>query len=141
MRLAAVMIVACLGWTACSAANPSHPVTIEPGRPFSLRAGESAATRDKSVQVGFDGVTADSRCAIGEQCIVAGDAVVRVWLQRGAEPRQTRELRLTPIARDNELRLERLDPARVSGRPIARADYIATLWLTSGPAAAADADR
>ena len=83
MRLAAATIVASLVWTACSVADPAQPVYFELEKNFSLRAGESAQTRDGALRIGFDGVTADSRCPKGEQCVRAGEVSVRVWVQQG----------------------------------------------------------
>lgn len=145
MRLAAVTIAAAFAWTACSGAGPVRPVVVEAGKEFRLRVGQSAGVADGELQVGFDGVVSDSRCAKGEQCIRAGDAVVRVWLQRRNGPRETRELRFppdaTPAARppDAEIRLVRLEPVPVSGRPIAPGDYVATLAL--GRPAPAESER
>ena len=141
MKLAAATIVASLAWTACSMAGPARPVPIEPGKDFSLKAGESAQTPDGSLQVGFDGVTADSRCPKGTQCVWAGDATARVWLQQGPGPKQMHELRAAAGAAQavrvlgHELRLLRLDPYPVSGRPIAQGDYVATLSLSRSPTA------
>ena len=144
MRLAAATIVASLAWTACSMAGPARPVHIEPGKNFSLRTGESAQAHDDALRVGFEGVTADSRCPKGEQCVWAGDATARVWLQHGSGPRETRELHAAPGAAqavrvlDHELRLVRLDPYPVTGKPIAKADYVATLTLSRSSAAESD---
>ena len=142
MRWTATTLVASLSWTACSAAGP--PLLIEAGKPFNLRAGESAQTSDQALRVGFDGVTADSRCPKGEQCVSAGDAIARVWLQQGFVPRETRNLHTAPgsVQRANafghELRLVQLDPAPISGRTIDKSHYIATLTLTRGSTDAPD---
>jgi hypothetical protein len=121
------------------------PVTIAPGKSFSLKVGERAQIASGGWVVGFDGVTADSRCPKGEQCVWAGDATVRVWVQFGAGPREMRELHLAPgkpqatRVQNQELRLLRLDPYPFSGKVIAQADYRATLTLSDG--AAADPER
>lgn len=133
---AAAAIVASLAWTACSVAGPSTTARIEQGQDFSLRAGESGQTRDGALTIGFEGVTADSRCPKGEQCIRAGDATVRVWIQQGSSPKETRELRTAPEAAqsarvlDQFIRLIRLDPIAVTGKAIAKSDYVATLRLS-----------
>lgn len=142
MKLAAATVVASLAWTGCSTAGPAPPELVEPGKAFSLKTGESAQTRDGSLRVGFDGVTADSRCPKGAQCVWAGDATVRVWLQRGSGARETRELHSSASAPqmarllDHELRLVQLDPYPINGKPIVQADYVATLILSRGAAAA-----
>ncbi len=106
------------------------------GQDFSLRAGESAQTRDGALRIGFDGVTADSRCPKGEQCIRAGDANALVWIQQGSGPKEKRELRTAPDAAqsvrvlDHFIRLVRLDPIAVTGKAIAKSEYVATLRLS-----------
>jgi hypothetical protein len=138
MERVAATIVAALAWTACSMAGPGQPLPIEPGQDFSLRAGESAQARDTGLRVGFKGVTADSRCPKGERCVWAGDAIARVWLQLGSSPRETRELHTAAgaaqaaYALDHELRLLRLEPYPVTGKAIAKGDYVATLRLARG---------
>ena len=145
IRRAAAAITASLAWTACSVAGPSTATLIEPGQDFSLRVGESAQTRDGALRIGFEGVTADSRCPKGEQCVRAGDATVRIWIQQGAGQKETRELRTAPDAAqsarvmDQSIRLVRLDPIAVTGKAIAKSDYVATLRLTR--AAANEAER
>ena len=135
MKLAATTLAAALGWSACSAVGPDALPTAAASRELILRAGESANTEAAGLRVGFVGVSSDSRCPKGERCVWAGDAVVQVWLQRGAEPRESLELHVAPgdgqaaQALGHELRLVRLDPYPVSGRPIAQRDYVATLML------------
>jgi hypothetical protein len=138
-------------WTACSLAGPpsaapgASALPIELGKSFSLKAGGSATVDGGGLRVGFDAVTADSRCAKGEQCIRAGDATVRVWLQPAAGPKWVRDLRTSPAAAqavragDHELRLLRLDPHPISGKALAKGDYSATLILQ--PAGLAEAER
>ena len=133
MRSAIATIVALLACSACSSATPAPPLRAGPGQPFSLRVGESARTDDGALVIGFEGVTADSRCPKGEQCVWAGDATVRVWLQYPGGPRLTRELHTASNAPHAEnapshgLRLVRLDPVPITGRAIAQGDYVATL--------------
>lgn len=142
MKLAAALTATALAWTACSIAGPSAPLSIEPGKSFSLRPGESAQTADAALQVGFEGVTADSRCPKGTQCVWAGDATVRIWVQRGSGPREARELHAAPSATqalrvmDHELRLVRLEPYPLAGKAPTPADYVATLTLARAAASA-----
>ena len=144
MRLTAATLIASLAWTACSMAGPARPVHIELGKNFSLRPGESAQISDGDLRVGFEAVTADSRCPKGEQCVWAGDATVQVWLQQGFGPRATRQLHAAPGAAQaasalgHELRLVRLDPHPVSGKAVAKPDHVATLTLSRGSAAEAE---
>jgi hypothetical protein len=145
MRLATATIGASLLWVACSMAGPALPGVVDPGKHFSLKSGESVQTRDKALRIGFETVSADSRCPKGEMCVWAGDATVHVWLQQGSGPRQTRELHTAPGARQSarvlnvEVRLVRLEPYPVTGKPIAAPDYVATLTLNIG--AGVDPDR
>jgi hypothetical protein len=145
IRRAAAAIAASLAWSACSVAGPSTATPIEPGQDFSLRAGESGQTRDGGLRIGFDGVIADSRCPKGEQCVRAGDATVRVWIQAGAGQKEARELRTAPDAAqsarvmDQFIRLVRLDPIAVTGKAIAKTEYVATLRLSR--TAANEAER
>lgn len=136
MRLAAVTITASLAWAACSVAGPAGPVLIELGKAFHLRAGQFAQTREAGLRVGFEGATSDSRCPKGEQCVWAGDATVRVWLQQGLGPKEPRELRAASGAAQvasalgHDLRLVRLDPYPLAGKAIASSDYVVTLTLS-----------
>lgn len=145
MRFAAATTVASLVWTACSVAGP--PVPVEAGKSFSLRIGESARAGTEALRVGFEGVTADSRCPKAERCVSAGDATVRVWLQRGSGPKEVRELHTAPgatqaaNAQNHEVRLLRLDPYPVTGKPIAKGDYSATLTLLRISASEVATDR
>ena len=119
--------------------------TVDAGRPFSLRVGETVRLTNESLQLGFDGVSADSRCPKGEQCVTAGDAIVRIWWRQGDAARQTRELHLDAravrSARVGSLTLELLglEPAPLTGRSIAPGAYVATLVL--GREAAGEASR
>ncbi len=136
MRLGAMVIVASLACMACSMASPGKTPVLEIDKSLTLRAGESAQVLDGGLRLGFDGVTADSRCPKGEQCFRAGDATARVWLQRGGGAKQAGELKTSPGASQAvrllgyEVRLLSLDPYPMSGKPIANADYIATLQLS-----------
>jgi hypothetical protein len=137
---AAVMLAS----VACALAGPSQPKGVALGESFELKVGESAEIEAEALKVGFDGVSADSRCPRGEQCVWEGDATVRVWLQKGSETRETHELHTSPkgesavIYQDYELSLLRLDPYPVSGRTIERGDYRATLQVIRGSSAVSD---
>lgn len=144
MRLAAATIIASLAWTACGMPGSAGTVQIELGKKFSLRTGGAAQTPDGAMRVGFEGITADSRCAKGEQCILAGEATVRVWLQRGAGQREARELHSAmgaaqaASAMGHEVHLVSLDPYPVTGKAIAKGDYVVTLTLRRGSTAESD---
>lgn len=127
------------------AAGPTAaaPLAIEPGHPFVLKPGQQAvAAGADGLRIGFDGVAADSRCPKGEQCVWAGDATVRVWLQARGAPREHVELHTAPgrlrsvVSAGHTLQLLDLRPWPVSGRAIAAPDYAAQLLLD--PTAAGD---
>ena len=145
MKLLAVTVLSSLAWAGCSMAGADQPLQIELGQRFSLKVGEAAQTRDGAWRVGFEGVSADSRCRKGEQCVWAGDATARVWLQAGSAPREARELHTMPVrapassAPGPELRLLQLDPYPVTARTPVQSDYVVTLIFS--PAAAPLADR
>jgi hypothetical protein len=128
-------------------AGPARPLQFELGKSFSLRAGESAQAADAALRVGFEGVTSDSRCPKGEQCVWAGDATVQVWLQEGSGPRQTRELHTAPgvaqgvQALGHDVRLLRLDPYPVAGSAIARGAFAAMLIVTQSSGSSAQPER
>lgn len=132
MKTAALALVAGL----CSTAGPAQPVPFDVGKAFVLKVGQTAQTRSGDWRIGFEGVTADSRCPKGVQCVWAGDAVVRIWLQRASGARELRDLHTAANAPRGpgapSVRLLRVDPLPVAGREIAREDYTATLVLTEG---------
>jgi len=144
VRSTALVFIAVLVTAAGSVAGSSQPRRAALGERFTLRVGESARIEAEALQIGFEGVSADSRCPRGEQCIREGDATVRVWLQKTPGPRETLELRTAPKEQtamrylSYEVRLVRLDPYPTSGRTIARGDYVATLQLTRVSPAAPD---
>jgi hypothetical protein len=145
MRLRAVTALSMLAWAAaCSMAGPDRPLQMALGERFSLKVGQSAQTRDGAWRVGFEGVGADSRCPKGEQCVWAGDATVRVWLQSGSGPRAARELHTAPALAQatrvpgHELRLVLLEPYPVAARLPVMADYVATLTFSQAAAPVAD---
>lgn len=144
MRLGAVAIVASLAFAACSTAGPTATAVLVIGEALTLRVGETAQARDGGLRLGFNGVTADSRCPKGEQCVWAGDATARVWLQQGAGAKEAGELHTSAGAAQSarllgyEVRLLRLDPYPITGKPIAQADYIATLLLSRSSTDAPD---
>jgi hypothetical protein len=135
MRSAIATVAAWLACSACTLAGSAPPEPVGPGQPFRLKVGDSTRVDGDALVIGFEGVTADSRCAKGEQCIWAGDATVRVWLQQAGGPKLTQELHTHPNPRQSDnapsprLRLVRLDPVRITGKAIAQGDYVATLEL------------
>ena len=135
-RLPAALLLVSLAWTACSVAGPAPMKTVAADQAFGLQVGESVQLAGDGLQVGFDSVVSDSRCPKGVQCIRAGEAVVRLWTQRGAGSRQTFDVQLPPIqgmagAAPDQVQVLRRDPAPVGERPIVASTYTLTLQLHS----------
>ncbi len=105
---------------------------------FRLQIGQSALVATIGLEVGFQAVTADSRCGKGETCVWEGDATVRVWLQMDGGAKEERELHTgsrMPTAVDFanfSIGLVALHPAPVSGRAIEPTEYVATLRVVRG---------
>jgi hypothetical protein len=134
MRGSASVILLSLGWAACATSvSEPLPQRIEPGQSVSLKIGESAEAAGGQLRFGFERVSADSRCPKNTKCVWAGDAVVRIWLQRGAGPRESHDLHTATggakAAPDPGVRLLRLEPVPVAGRALEPRDYVATLTL------------
>jgi hypothetical protein len=131
--LKAVILLATVG----CAASEDRSIGALLDADFRLRAGESASVYEVELEVGFIGVTADSRCGKGEVCIWEGDGIVRIWLQTGGQDREERELHTAAKMSDVtdyagfRVQLVALNPASVSGVVIAADDYVAVLRVTS----------
>lgn len=144
MRGTVLVLAATMASAACAVAGPSQPKGAALGESFELKIGESAEIEAEALLIGFEAVSADSRCPKGVQCIWEGDATVRVWLQKGSDTRETHELHTSPKGetavsyRDYELSLLRLDPYPVSGRTIEQRDYRATFEVIRGSSAASN---
>ena len=145
MRGSVSLSVATLALVAGGFAGPPEPKSVALGESFELKAGDSAQIEAEALVIGFEGVSADSRCPKGEQCIWEGDATVRVWLRKASGAKETRELHTsskepgTLSYQGYGVGLVRLDPHPVSGKAIAQDDYRATLEVTRG--SPADLDR
>jgi hypothetical protein len=133
-----------------SLAHSSEPKSVALEESFQLKVGESARIETEALEIGFEEVSSDSRCPKGEQCVWAGDATVRIWMQKDSEARETLELhtareelneRSEPSYRGYGVRLERLDPYPMSGQAISQEDYQATLQVTRGSTSSAASRR
>lgn len=95
---------------------------------FALYVGQSAVVDTLALEVGFDAVTADSRCARGDTCVWEGDAVVRLRLQPRDSPPESFELHTTANGQRSAtfdgyaISLVALDPIPVSGQAISPAE-------------------
>jgi hypothetical protein len=103
------------------------------GEPFELKVHEASRLADENLSVRFDGVTEDSRCPVGVQCIWAGDAAVELTVER--PPASTEMLTLHTNDRFGRqaayeglvVRLVDLKPQPREGTTIAPEDYRVTL--------------
>lgn len=139
------MILALLGWSlaACS----TNPVERERdpaptaaraaiGDTFRLSPGDIAEVGTDGLLVRFDGVSADSRCPLGVDCVWAGDAAARFglafrqasWtpaeLHTHEEPKQVRHENHTVALLD-------LEPYPREGSPTRADDYVAVIRVTT----------
>ncbi len=134
MRPAAALLALALAPAACSHLDAAQPMAITPGQAFTLAVGGTAVLARPAVRLGFDSVVSDSRCPQGEQCVVAGEAVVRMWSQAGELPRQWHALHLgsartAPRIQGLALTLTALAPPPVSGQTTVPSAYRATFML------------
>ena len=104
---------------------------VEPGKPFTLAAGERGELDSPKRAIAFVAVESDSRCARDVTCVWSGDAVVVLEVGTGGELETLRlHSNLEPKrarAAGIELELVELSPYPVSTQKIAAADYRATL--------------
>jgi hypothetical protein len=131
MRILATMLLVSI--VACSG-SPTEPDRVRTGRPFDLRAGDSALTTD-DLRIRFDAVRSDSRCPIDAFCVRAGEAVIAITLSLRGEAAIGRDLETVP-ARSQvthsrfTVTLSELQPYPRSDRQIQPADYIATFVVS-----------
>jgi hypothetical protein len=124
----AIVLAAVLWATLASAAEP------ELGRPFELAPSETMTIQ--GLRVAFDGVSNDSRCPTGAQCMWAGDAAAAFTLEAPPSPPVHRTLHTNNrFERQTEregfvVRLEEIKPYPKEGGAIAPGDYRATLVVT-----------
>jgi len=121
-----------------AADGPARPAVARLGESFTLHPGQSARIESENVEIEFERVVSDSRCPKGEQCLVEGDAVVRVAMRKGGT-RTSYDLHTSERAEQEAsgdgltFLLVRLDPYPVKGKAIAPEDYAATLQVTRAP--------
>jgi hypothetical protein len=125
-------------FTVLACASPTEPKAARFDQAFTLAPGAAAAFDADTLQVGFDQVLSDSRCPRGAQCIVAGEATVRIWLSKAPRGRDNRELKTTPegsqaVYDAYRVQLVTLVPSPEVGSTIRPTDYVATLMVTRSP--------
>lgn len=113
--------------------SPTGPDAVA-GRPFELKAGAVSALPD-GTRLRFDRVQSDSRCPMDVTCVWAGDATVAMTLTPSKGSAESLELHTQPTGSHISygiytITLKALAPYPQSTRPIAAADYIATLVVS-----------
>jgi len=138
LEIGAIVLVTSVAAALAGADGPAKRKEAQLGQDFRLKVGESARVDKGALRIAFEAVTSDSRCAKGEQCIVAGKATLRLSLQRSSRA-QEECLVETPTAESEPVScsgygvtLVGLDPYPVAGHAIAPRDYEATLKVTKG---------
>ena len=137
MRWQTSLVVMSL-FTFLACGSPTEPKPAQFEQAFTLAPGAEAVFGAESLQVGFDQVLADSRCPRGAQCIVAGDATVRVWLAKSPRGRENRELKTTPAGSQGvydayKIALVTVAPSPEVGSTIRPTDYAVTLTVSRLP--------
>ena len=104
-------------------------------RPFTLKAGTSVSLEAERLTVAFDRLLSDSRCPKGVNCIVAGEAVVRISLSKAGSAREGRDLQTTADGAEAtygayRIKLVAVDPYPIADRQTAPKDYVVTLLVT-----------
>ena len=134
MALPALSLVV---FMACASAKSPSPAAPAAGldRPFTVKSGTSTSIDAEKLHIGFDRVISDSRCPRGAQCIVAGEAVLRVWLQKPPSARENRDLTTMPEGAQAaygayRIKLVTLDPSPSVDGTIRPSDYVATFLVT-----------
>lgn len=126
-RLLPFLPMVLLAAVACGEAT--GPSSARLGEPFTLAVGEVALLEPEELLVGFDAVSADSRCPSDVNCVTAGDASVELWLRRPPSPRETRVLHTDAREGDRaeyagfEVRLISLAPVPRTDTPLDPAAY------------------
>lgn len=109
--------------------------TTEPGQQtVDVRLGSALTIPGDTTTVRFTDVTSDSRCPTGVQCVWAGEAVTvftvgsteTYTLTLGADAQKA-----SAIAHGYTMKIVGLKPYPTSAGPINKADYVATLKITS----------
>jgi len=125
----AIALIACSSLTASAAVRDQD---------FDIRAGGSERVDGSDLVVRFVSVPSDTRCPVDLQCAHAGDATVRLRVQGGGAEETTLELRLNSKPKEGAqgsflIRLIDLRPLPRDGHPVAAADFVATLKISSRP--------
>ena len=99
----------------------------------SIGVNKSKKILDRSATIRVLTVVEDSRCPEGTTCVQAGNAKVRISIQKGTRESQIVELdtngKTTATVAGYELKLDSLTPTPTSAAPIRKKDYVANLTV------------
>jgi hypothetical protein len=87
-RMAAFFLIGALAYFSMGADCHDETRKVNVGQPFELRIGESASVADGQLVLKFVSVSRDNRCPRGDQCIVAGSALILLEAAAGGETAQ-----------------------------------------------------
>jgi hypothetical protein len=121
---------------ACSSDSPAGPDEPTLGKPFDVRANETAVLASEGLRITFQKVRNDSRCPEGVSCVWEGDAEVVLQVETAPEDRAEMGLhtnhRFPSAASFLKYRvvLQELRPLANASKPVAPEDYVATLVVS-----------
>jgi hypothetical protein len=134
VRKIAIVFARSIALVAVIAAAHLFAAEAELGRPFDVKPAETVTIQ--GLRITFEGVSEDSRCPTGAQCMWAGDAAATFTLEKPPAAALHKTLhtngRYERQAETNGLivRLEDIKPYPKEGATIAPDDYRATLVVT-----------
>ncbi|MGI0491277.1 hypothetical protein ACN4EG_05660 [Alkalinema pantanalense CENA528] len=125
----ALVIIFCLSWMFVALRVNAVPIDSE----LLLKPGQEVVLSQSPIKLTFDSVLTDSRCPIEVNCYWAGNAEVKLKLQR---KRKITTAILNTVEREQvvkyrgyTIRLSKLSPDRHSGKVISPNDYEVTLKI------------
>jgi hypothetical protein len=100
---------------------------------ISIGVREAKKVFDRAATIRVLMVVEDSRCPEGTTCVQAGNAKVRISVQKGTDASKIVELNTngenTATVEGFELKLDSLTPSPTSAEPIKQKDYVANLTV------------
>ena len=120
---------------ACTRAPLSATQSVALGDSFAIKVGQSVMFAGEGLELAFETVVSDSRCPRGVQCIRAGEATIRIAVEKAPNARASFELLTTPSRNEAtyspySIRLLGVNPYPDAGRRIQPEEYEATLVVT-----------
>lgn len=141
----ALLMLTCFALAGCGADPLLNQGTRDPDRPapvlaavgdtIRLTAGAAAEVVGVGLRISFEGISEDSRCPSGVDCVWSGDAVarLRISVTGGGETPVALHTHLEPresIHGAHLISLLGVEPYPVYGEPVAGADYVVLLRVT-----------